>query len=134
MDLYTFFIAAAVGAVLWVSYRILKRRRIDRRFGGRISGGRSGTLLFSCGDRIGKAEYEVGSTVDYIVYSSSIGWENEKSPTVEEQKTIIGALRTWMLARGSSMEVANDAQQGAPPDAPALHAGVPSLTSFGRRR
>jgi hypothetical protein len=105
-------ILGAVGAALaWWAYRIVSRRRIDEQFRSHVSGGRSGEMIISCNGRKARAEYEIGGKVNFIVYESSLAWADNTSITAAERDAIANVLTAWMQARGSSVEIANDAQQ-----------------------
>ena len=102
--------AGTVIALLWAISRALRQRRIDARFGAVVSGGRGGSIKIRCNGRQAIASYEVGTSADFIVYRSSLAWANGYPFQASDRQALISVLTTWSEARGSKLEVANDAQ------------------------
>jgi hypothetical protein len=102
----TVILLALAAALMWWASRFALRRRIDRQFGSHVSGGRSGTMIIDADGRKARAEYEVGRRVDFIVYESSFGWADGTTATAADRAAVVDSLKTWMRARGSSLEIA----------------------------
>jgi hypothetical protein len=103
-------IATAIFAALalWIVARMWKRAFADRRFGASVNGGRSGTITIQSAGRPARANYEVGATVYFLVYRSSLAWASGEPLSAAERTDMVHTLRRWAKERGSTIEVAND--------------------------
>ncbi|WP_162932277.1 hypothetical protein [Solimonas sp. K1W22B-7] len=104
-------VAVALAVIAWAVLRIVRRRRIDAQFGATVSGGRGGHIKILCGGRPARAEYEVGTTVDFLVYESSLAWASGDPLTASDKQFLADTLKAWSAARGSKLEIANDTQR-----------------------
>ena len=99
-----FITAVAAACLLLVAYA-LWARATDARFGIRRTGGRGGSLFVSFPTHVARVEFEIGGTVDLIVYAESLR-DGEGHPlSAERQSEVLARLRAWAAARRLSLEV-----------------------------
>ena len=106
-------LVVVVAAISWMGVSLSRRRRADARFRSSVSGGRGGTITIRCGGREARAEYEVGSKSDFLVYASSLAWVSGGSVTTKDIDEIARTLQSWAHARGSKLTVATDGRDDA---------------------
>src|SRR4051812_27252368 len=100
--------ALFAGLVLWILVRLGTRWLVDRRFDATVKGGRTGTITIASGGRTARAEYEVGATVYFLTYGSSLAWANGEPLNAQQRTEVVQVLRRWAKERGSTLEVEND--------------------------
>lgn len=94
---------------LLFGFRIFRRRKIDAQFGVKKTGGRYGEILVRKGANLWRAEYEVGSRVDLIIYGSSLTTADNRPLSEPSRTDMVEALMAWAKARGTTIEIAKDA-------------------------
>ena len=96
-------------AAIWIAFRIFRRRKIDAKFGVRVSGGREGNIIVRNGEHASRAEYEVGGKVDLIIYESSLMTADKQPLPAIRRAELLETLSSWAKARGITLDIANDA-------------------------
>ena len=97
-----------VVVIVWLGYRSIRRTKADRKYDGQVSGGRSGNISLEVNGKRAIAEYEVGFDVDFIVYKSSLAWDNGSPFGSQDFSDFRSAMISWCQSRGSSFVIAND--------------------------
>ncbi len=99
-------VAIFVVAILGVSWRVWRLHRCDKRFGiARNSRGRGGTLSIQTADGIVEVSYEVGATVDMIIYGSSFARDDGQPVKSEGYAQLSKRLAEWAKARRATIDV-----------------------------
>ena len=96
---------AAVALVAGIAYRVVSKRRTDRRFGVHLEGSRDGWIHVRCSGFVAIAFYEVGGTVDLIVHRRHMRTLDGKGLSPEQRDAAIQRLHDWGRARGTSVVV-----------------------------
>ena len=89
--------------VAWALVNTVKKKLVDRKFGGHISGGRGGDITLRMGNRTACAEYEPGAAIDFIVYRSSIKWQNGEQLSSLEIESFKKLVSHWIHTRGNTV-------------------------------
>ena len=109
IELATLITSAAILATLaWLWIRAKRHDRADREYDAQVTGSRSGTIKIAVDGRKVNSEFEMGKSVDFIIYRSSLTWENGSPLKPGELEDFRSAVDAWCRSRGSSFEVADD--------------------------
>lgn len=109
VELVTTIAAAAIlAAFAWLWIRAKRQDRADREYDAQVTGSRSGTIKIAVDGRKVNSEFEMGKSVDFIIYRSSLTWENGSPLKQDEVENFRSAVDAWCRSRGSSFEFADD--------------------------
>jgi len=103
-------------AILLVLARVLLVRTTDARFGVRRTGGRGGTIFVSFPAYVARAEFEIGGSVDLIIYAESFRDTQGRQLAEQQRSEAISRLWSWSRARGLTLDIPGF----VPPHAPAV--------------
>ena len=96
-------LVAVVAIVL--ALRIQRKRRADAQFGISVSGSRVGSMLVPGTNYVARAGYEVGGSVDLIIYGKSLATTDGATLTPTQRDEILANLANWGKARGTTLFV-----------------------------
>ena len=94
--------------VVWFIYRGVRISSANRKYQCSISGGRPGSLSVVLDDAKVSGETDVGTSVDVIIYQSSLRWQNGTMLDSEEIERVARRLESWSEASGISYVLADD--------------------------
>ena len=81
-------------------------RWTDARFGVSRRGGRGGEISIRFATYVARTEYEIGGTVDLIVYSGSFVDSGGQLLAESQQTEALERLRAWARTRRLSLDIA----------------------------
>jgi hypothetical protein len=94
----------AVALVAAVAFILARRSLIDTKYGVARFGGRGGHLAVRTEEGPVRVGFEVGGTVDLIVYSTDVKRGDGSPVTASQRNTALQAVQAWGKARGISLD------------------------------
>jgi hypothetical protein len=107
-------LAAVVAAFLVLLARWSWVRLVNARFGVSRVGGRGGKLLVKLPTFVAQVEFEVGATVDLIVYRSTLSYASGAELPAGLHGQVVSQLQAWAAARRLSLEAPDTHAQARP--------------------
>ena len=102
--------SVVVAGAVWFGWRAWRLRRIDRQFFITVNGGRDGRIFLRAPDLCARADYEVGRTVDFLIYGSSLAALDGRELTPSERAQMMETLAKWGKARGAKIAIEDDSR------------------------
>jgi len=84
--------------VLWLTYKVIRRHKIDKKYSISRDGGRGGTLYYECNNKKTELEWEMLlGNVDFVIYDDNIKWKHPDNEafTAKEKDEFYKKLNLW---------------------------------------